>query len=138
MRTKVLTGLLEKNFVRLDSEEFIPLLRVGWKRIRELGIGELGIVESVLLNMSKGYVYFRTNFQRTTLYIGFTSNLARRIWEHKQGKGSEFTSKYKLAILVYTEEFDSIVDAIDREKQLKNWHKEWNPKLEDWYETLRG
>jgi putative endonuclease len=104
------------------------------------------VVESVLLIMSKGYVYFRTNFQRTTLYIGFTSNLARRIWEHKQGKGSEFTSKYKLAILVYTEEFDSIVDAIDREKQLKNWHKEWkwnlvkqhNPKLEDWYETLRG
>ncbi len=104
------------------------------------------VVESVLLSMSKGYVYFLTNFHRTTLYIGFTSNLARRIWEHKQEKGSEFTSKYKLTILVYAEEFDSIVDAIDREKQLKNWHKEWkwnlvkqhNPKLEDWYETLRG
>jgi len=96
--------------------------------------------------MSKGYVYFLTNFQRTTLYIGFISNLAKRIWEHKEGKGSKFTSKYKLTILVYAEEFDSIVDAIDREKQLKNWHKEWkwnlikqhNPKLEDWYETLRG
>jgi putative endonuclease len=104
------------------------------------------VAESVLLIMSKGYVYFLTNFQRTTLYIGFTSNLTRRILEHKQGKGSEFTSKYKLTILVYAEEFDSIVDAIDREKQLKNWHKEWkwnlvkqhNPKLEDWYETLRG
>ena len=54
------------------------------------------VVESVLLIMSKGYVYFLTNFQRTTLYIGFTSNLTRRIWEHKQGKGSEFTSKYNI------------------------------------------
>ena len=96
--------------------------------------------------MSKSYVYFLTKFQRTTLYIGFTSNLTKRIWEHKQKEGSEFTSKYKLTILVYAEEFDSIVDAIDREKQFKNWHKEWkwnlvkqhNPKLEDWYETLRG
>lgn len=96
--------------------------------------------------MSKGYVYFLTNFQRTTLYIGVTSNLSKRIWEHKEGKGSAFTSKYKLTILVYAEEFDSIVDAIGREKQLKNWHKDWkwnlakeqNPKLEDWYDTLRG
>ncbi len=96
--------------------------------------------------MNKGYVYYLTNFQRTTLYIGVTNNLSRRIWEHKQGEGSEFTKKYNLTILVYAEEFDSKSDAIDREKQLKNWHKEWkwnlvkehNPKLEDWYETLRG
>lgn len=96
--------------------------------------------------MSNGYVYFLTNFQRSTLYIGITSNLTRRIWEHKQGKGSAFTTRYKQTILIYAEEFDSIVDAIDREKQLKNWHKEWkwnlvkqhNPRLEDWYETLRA
>ncbi len=95
--------------------------------------------------MSKGYVYFLTNFQRTTLYIGVTNDISRRVWNHKEGKGSEFTSKYKLTILIYAEEYDSISDAIAREKQLKNWHKEWkwnlikehNPKLKDWYETLR-
>ena len=62
------------------------------------------------------------------------------------GEGSLFTSKYKLTILIYAEEYDNISDAIAREKQLKNWHKQWkwnlvkqnNPKLEDWYDTLRG
>lgn len=96
--------------------------------------------------MSKGYIYFLTNFQRTTLYIGVTNDLSRRIWNHKEGKGSNFTSKYNLTILVYAEEFESISDAIAREKQLKNWKKQWkwelvksyNPKLEDWYETLRS
>lgn len=79
--------------------------------------------------MSKGYVYFLTNFQRTTLYIGVTNDLSRRVWNHKQGKDSRFTSKYHLTILVYAEEFDSISDAIAREKQLKNWHKEWKWNL---------
>lgn len=96
--------------------------------------------------MSKGYIYFLTNFQRTTLYIGVTNDLSRRIWNHKEGKGSNFTSKCNLTILVYAEEFESISDAIAREKQLKSWKKQWkwelvksqNPKLEDWYETLRG
>ncbi len=96
--------------------------------------------------MNKGYVYFLTNFQRTTLYIGVTINLSSRVWNHKEGKGSEFTSKYNLTILVYAEEYDSISDAIAREKKLKNWHKDWkwnlvkghNPNLIDWYETLRG
>ena len=96
--------------------------------------------------MSKGYVYFLTNFQRSTLYIGVTNDISRRVWNHKEGKGSKFTSKYKLTILVYAEEYDSISDAIAREKQLKNWRKKWkwelvksqNPGLVDWYETLRG
>ncbi|MBO6524462.1 MAG: GIY-YIG nuclease family protein [Balneolaceae bacterium] len=96
--------------------------------------------------MNKGYVYFLTNFQRTTLYIGVTNNISLRVWNHKEGKGSKFTSKYKLRVLVYAEEYDSISDAIAREKQLKSWRKQWkwelvknqNPKLEDWYKTLRG
>tara|TARA_R110002096_G_scaffold87831_3_gene201458 strand:+ start:10514 stop:10804 length:291 start_codon:yes stop_codon:yes gene_type:complete len=95
--------------------------------------------------MSKGYVYFLTNYRRTVLYIGVTSTINSRVWKHKLGEGSIFTSKYKLTVLVYAEEYDHISDAIAREKQLKNWHKEWkwnlvkkhNPKLEDWYETLR-
>ena len=96
--------------------------------------------------MNKGYVYFLTNYLRTTVYIGVTNNIHSRVWKHKLGEGSLFTSKYKLTILIYAEEYDNISDAIAREKQLKNWHKQWkwnlvkqnNPKLEDWYDTLRG
>ncbi len=96
--------------------------------------------------MSKGYVYILTNFKRSTIYIGVTNSINSRIYDHKQGKGSKLTKKYKLSILVYAEEFDNISDAIAREKQLKNWHSDWkwnlvkthNPKLVDWYEFLRG
>ena len=96
--------------------------------------------------MNKGYVYFLTNFRRSTIYIGVTNDINSRVWRHKLGKGSIFTAKYKLTILVYAEEFNSISDTIGREKQLKNWHRDWkwnlvkqyNPTLEDWYETLRG
>ena len=78
------------------------------------------------------------------LYIGVTSNLYRRIVEHKSGKGSIFTKKYNLKVLLYFEEFSSIGQAIMREKQLKNWHKEWkwnlikqvNPELKDLFEDL--
>ena len=96
--------------------------------------------------MSKGYVYILSNIERTTHYIGVTSAINKRIWDHKQGKGSLFTTKYKLTILLYAEEHDSITNAIAREKQLKNWKKAWkwelikksNPELADWYPTLRG
>ena len=95
--------------------------------------------------MSKGYVYILSNIERTTLYIGVTSNLNQRVWNHRQGEGSKFTKKYKLTILLYAEEFDSISDAITREKQLKAWRRDWkwelikksNPELMDWYPTLR-
>ncbi|MEP2446413.1 MAG: GIY-YIG nuclease family protein, partial [Balneola sp.] len=86
------------------------------------------------------------NYRRTTIYIGVTNNIHSRVWKHKLGEGSLFTSKYKLTVLIYAEEYDTISDAIAREKQLKNWHKQWkwnlvkqyNPQLEDWYDTLRG
>ena len=78
------------------------------------------------------------------LYIGVTSNLYMRIVEHKSGKGSIFTEKYSIKDLLYFEEFTSIEQAIAREKQLKNWHKEWkwnlikqvNPELKDLFEDL--
>ncbi len=66
--------------------------------------------------MNKGYMYFLTNYRRTKIYIGVTSDIYSRIWMHKLGEGCLFTSKYKLTILVYAEEFDSISDAIVREK----------------------
>jgi len=63
------------------------------------------------------------------LYIGVTSDLPKRITEHKNGIGSEFTKKYNLKTLIYFEEFTDINQAISREKQLKNWHKDWKWNL---------
>ncbi len=88
--------------------------------------------------MQKSYVYIMTNTYRTTLYIGVTSNLEKRVLEHINGIGSKFTAKYNLKDLIYFEEFIDINQAIAREKQLKNWHRDWklnlvrqiNPKLE--------
>ena len=79
--------------------------------------------------MKNSYIYILSNYNRTLLYIGVTSNLCKRIVEHKNGKGSIFTKKYKLHFLMYFEEFSSIDQSIAREKQLKNWHKEWKWNL---------
>ncbi|MEM8763513.1 MAG: GIY-YIG nuclease family protein [Bacteroidota bacterium] len=91
-----------------------------------------------LVKMKSGYVYIMTNTNRTTFYIGVTSNLKKRVTEHIEGLGSNFTKKYNLKDLIYFEEFQDIERAIQREKQLKNWHREWkislvqkkNPNLE--------
>ena len=85
------------------------------------------------------YIYILTNKYRTTFYIGVTNNLSKRILEHNENKGSYFTQKYNLKSLIYYEEFTSIKEAIAREKQLKNWKREWkinlikevNPTLKD-------
>lgn len=75
------------------------------------------------------YVYILTNFNNTTLYIGITNDLDRRIYEHKNELIDGFTKKYKLKKLVYFEECGQIMDAIEREKQLKNWHRDWKINL---------
>jgi putative endonuclease len=85
-----------------------------------------------------------SNKGRTTLYIGVTSNLEARVLEHKSGQGSKFTSKYKCFDLIFYEYHHKISHAIEREKQLKNWHREWklnlikeeNPKLIDLSESI--
>ena len=76
-----------------------------------------------------GYVYIMSNVNRTTLYIGVTSNIERRVLEHKAGIGSEFTSKYNLYDLLLAERLPDIESAIRREKQLKNWHRDWKFNL---------
>jgi putative endonuclease len=96
--------------------------------------------------MKCAYVYILTNIERTTLYIGVTSQLNQRVWQHKNGEGSDFTAKYNLTILIYAEEHGTISDAIEREKQLKQWKRIWkwdlikklNPDLVDLYPSLRG
>ena len=88
--------------------------------------------------MKSSFVYILTKQYRTTFYIGVTSDLQKRIKEHQNEVGSVFTKKYNLKDLMYYEEFNDITQAITREKQLKNWKKEWklnliktiNPKLE--------
>ena len=70
-----------------------------------------------------------SNKNRTVLYIGFTNNLKRRIKEHLKGSGSLFTKKYSVVDLIYFEVFKDEKNAKDRERQLKNWHKEWKWNL---------
>ncbi len=70
-----------------------------------------------------------TNKYNTTLYIGVTNNLERRIIEHKEGLIPSFTSRYNLTKLVYFEGYSSISQAIEREKQLKGWKREWKDSL---------
>lgn len=72
-----------------------------------------------------GYVYIITNENKTTLYIGVTSGLELRLWKHKTHFYGEqaFSARYNLGLLIYYELFDSIVDAIAREKQLKKWSR---------------
>jgi putative endonuclease len=70
-----------------------------------------------------------SNSFRSTLYIGVTSNLEARVWQHINGEGSAFVKKYNLHDLIYFEYFERITDAIDREKQLKRWHRDWKINL---------
>ncbi len=67
----------------------------------------------------RGYVYILTNKNNTTLYTGVTSNLPKRIYEHKNKLVDGFSKKYNLDKLVYYEIFDDIIEAINREKQIK-------------------
>ena len=76
------------------------------------------------------YVYFMANQNNTTLYIGVTNNLERRVWEHKSDENKNcFTYRYNCHKLVYYEQFGEISFAIEREKQLKNWKREWKDEL---------
>ncbi|MBT8245375.1 MAG: GIY-YIG nuclease family protein [Winogradskyella sp.] len=75
------------------------------------------------------WVYILTNKPHGTLYIGVTGGLDNRMEQHVSGKGSTFTTKYNLKQLVYYEEFKYIQEAIKREKQLKNWHRQWKIDL---------
>jgi putative endonuclease len=80
-----------------------------------------------------------------TLYVGVTSDLARRIWEHRESVAQGFTSRYKLNLLVHAEFHDDIRHAIQREKNLKAWPRAWkldliekdNPNWEDLFERLQ-
>ena len=77
------------------------------------------------------YLYILTNKNKTTLYIGSTKDLTKRILQHKQGFGSDFTSKFNLTLLVYFESFTTYNEAFQKERQMKKWNREWKEKLID-------
>ncbi len=80
--------------------------------------------------MNRSYIYFMANHSNSTIYVGVTSNLQKRVIEHKAHMmiGS-FADNYNCEKLVYFEEFADVREAIAREKQLKNWKREWKNKL---------
>jgi putative endonuclease len=94
--------------------------------------------------MRQGYVYILASKRNGTLYIGVTTDLAARIFAHRNGTGSAFTKKYGVKILVWYETYDMVTDAIQRETTLKHWLRKWkleliektNPNWDDLYETL--
>jgi putative endonuclease len=75
------------------------------------------------------YVYILSSKKKGTLYIGVTNNLIRRVIEHKMKIAEGFTSKYDVINLVYYEIFNDVYYAIDREKKLKKWNRDWKIKL---------
>lgn len=94
--------------------------------------------------MSGGWVYIMTNRPNGTLYVGVTRDLARRVWEHREGLADGFTKKYGLKRLVYAEPHADISSAIQREKNLKHWSRAWkvrliletNPNWDDLFDKL--
>lgn len=94
--------------------------------------------------MRGGWVYMMTNRPNGTLYIGVTSDLSRRVYEHREGLVPGFTKRYGLKRLVWHTRFEDIRDAIQHEKNMKHWLRGWkvrlilqeNPEWRDLYEEL--
>lgn len=89
-------------------------------------------------------VYMLASRRNGTLYVGVTSDLVRRVWEHKQDSVEGFTKKYGVHDLVWYEQHEDMLMAIAREKRLKEWKRAWkleliekmNPEWKDLYESL--
>jgi putative endonuclease len=75
------------------------------------------------------YVYILASGRHGTLYIGVTNNMRTRLEQHRAGRGSEFVKRHNVYRLVYVETFVSPLEAIAREKQLKNWRRDWKIRL---------
>ena len=90
------------------------------------------------------WVYMLASGPGGTLYVGVTNNLARRVYEHRQDLADSFTKKYDVKDLVYFESHDEIANALQREKNIKHWSREWkidlivasNPNWRDLYDEI--
>ena len=102
------------------------------------------LLRANLRSMKDGWVYIMTNRPDGTLYVGVTSNLARRVWEHREGLVDGFSKRYGLKRLVFAERHEEMRGAIQREKNIKHWSRAWkvrlilaeNPQWKDLYEQL--
>ena len=105
--------------------------------------GESMLLEQCVMDY---YVYIMTNKPNGVLYIGMTNDLIRRVFEHKNHSVKGFTDDYNLTRLVWFEQTGDVMSAIAREKQLKNWHRDWkielieniNPEWNDLFEAIVG
>jgi putative endonuclease len=92
------------------------------------------------------FVYIMASKRNGTLYTGVTSDLVKRVWEHREGRVDGFTKRYGVKRLVYFEPHGDMYAAITREKQIKKWSREWkvrlieamNPEWRDLWETIIG
>ncbi len=80
------------------------------------------------MSSKKYWVYILASSPRGTLYTGVTGNLAKRINQHRKKSVPGFTEKYNISMLVYAEPYCSIYEALQREKQLKKWQRQWKMK----------
>lgn len=91
-----------------------------------------------------GFVYIMASRRNGTIYIGVTSDLPKRAWEHREGIINGFSQKYDCKLLVWFERHEDIEEAIKREKQMKEWKRAWklrvieemNPGWDDLFETI--
>jgi putative endonuclease len=94
--------------------------------------------------MPSGWLYMMTNRPNGILYIGATTEIAKRAWEHREGVVPGFTKRYGLTRLVFVEAFDDILTAKQRERNMKHWPRAWkvrlilrdNPDWDDLYNRL--
>lgn len=96
--------------------------------------------------MKRACVYIVTNKPSGTLYIGVSSDIAKRAWEHRSEAADGFTKRYELHRLVHVEFFETMPDAILREKQMKKWRRQWklnlilanNPDWRDLFDSVQA
>jgi len=92
----------------------------------------------------RSFVYIMASGRNGTLYTGVTTNLTRRVWEHREGIVPGFTERYGVKFLVWFEEHSEVTQAIAREKTIKRWRRAWklalierdNPQWRDLYEDF--
>ena len=96
--------------------------------------------------MDAAYVYILSNKPYGTLSVGVTSDLIKRVWQHKEGLVEGFTKQHGLKWLVWYEQHASMIEAIAKEKRIKKWHRDWkvnlvqsmNPEWNDLYSGIVG
>ena len=101
-------------------------------------------MQGCFMNNKTYYVYIMASKRNGTLYVGVTNDLIRHVYEHKTNGVEGFTEKYRVHKLVYWEQSDSVESALQREKQLKRWNRQWkialiekeNSNWQDMYEQL--